>query len=70
MKLVSEPLGLEDKRGAKPLQITEARIDIQNVTFHYGKAAGVLDGINFSIRVANGSDLLAIQGRASRHSSI
>jgi ATP-binding cassette subfamily B multidrug efflux pump len=50
MKLVSEPLGLEDKRGAKPLQITEARIDIQNVTFHYGKAAGVLDGINFSIR--------------------
>ncbi len=50
MKLLSAPLGLEDKRDAKPLLITEARIDIQNVTFHYGKAAGVLDKINFSIK--------------------
>jgi len=50
MKLVSAPLGLEDKRGATSLQITDARIDINNVTFHYGKAAGVLDCINFTIR--------------------
>lgn len=50
MKLLSAPLGLEDKRDAKPLFITDARIDIQNVTFHYGKAAGVLDKINFSIK--------------------
>jgi ATP-binding cassette, subfamily B, multidrug efflux pump len=50
MKLVSAPLGLEDKRDAKTLQITEARIDIRNVTFHYGKAAGVLDGINFTVK--------------------
>lgn len=50
MKLLSAPLGLEDKRDAKPLLITDARIDIQNVTFHYGKAAGVLDKINFSIK--------------------
>ncbi|WP_421565870.1 ABC transporter ATP-binding protein [Ochrobactrum sp. EDr1-4] len=50
MKLLSAPLGLEDKRDAKPLLITDARIDIQNVTFHYGKAAGVLDNINFSIK--------------------
>ncbi len=50
MKLVSAPLGLEDKRDAKTLQITEARIDINNVTFHYGKAAGVLDGINFTVK--------------------
>lgn len=50
MKLLSAPLGLEDKRGAKPLHITDARIDIKDVTFHYGKAAGVLDNINFSIK--------------------
>ena len=50
MKLLSAPLGLEDKRDAKPLLITDARIDINNVTFHYGKASGVLDKINFSIK--------------------
>ncbi|MCL7996787.1 ABC transporter ATP-binding protein/permease [Brucella sp. 21LCYQ03] len=50
MKLLSAPLGLEDKRDAKPLLITDARIDIRDVTFHYGKAAGVLDKINFSIK--------------------
>lgn len=50
MRLVSAPLGMEDRPGAKPLQITKAAIDIQDVTFHYGKAAGVLDQINLSIK--------------------
>lgn len=50
MRLVSAPLGLEDRPGAKPLQVTKARIDVQDVTFHYGKAAGVLDNINLTVR--------------------
>ena len=49
MRLVSAPLGLEDKPGAKPLRISEARIDVRDVTFHYGKQAGVLDRINFAV---------------------
>ncbi|PRD45281.1 multidrug ABC transporter ATP-binding protein [Phyllobacterium phragmitis] len=50
MRLVAAPLGLEDRPGAKPLQITKGAIDIQHVTFHYGKAGGVLDDIDLSIR--------------------
>ena len=50
MKLLSAPLGLEDKRDAKQLHITDARIDIRHVTFHYGKAGGVLDDINFTVK--------------------
>lgn len=50
VRLVSAPLGLEDRPDAKPLQVTEARIDVRNVTFHYGKAAGVLDNINLTVR--------------------
>lgn len=50
MRLVSAPLGLEDRPDAKPLRVTEARIDVRNVTFHYGKAAGVLDNINLTVR--------------------
>ncbi|MEN5297934.1 ABC transporter ATP-binding protein [Brucella sp. TWI559] len=50
MELLSAPLGLVDKRDAKQLHITDARIDIRHVTFHYGKAGGVLDDINFTVK--------------------
>lgn len=32
----SEPLGIEDRPGAKPIRITDGRITFDNVTFHYG----------------------------------
>ncbi|ABX62605.1 ATP-binding protein B [Brucella suis bv. 3 str. 686] len=50
MQLVSAPLGLEDRRNAKSLKVTEAGIEIRHVTFHYGKGAGVLDNINLTVR--------------------
>ncbi len=46
MHLVSAPLGLEDRPGATALHVGEGRIDIEDVTFHYGKNKGVLDNIN------------------------
>lgn len=49
MRLVSEPLGLEDRSNAHPLQIKDARIDVRNLTFHYGKDAGVLGDISFTV---------------------
>ncbi|MGU3575841.1 ABC transporter ATP-binding protein [Brucellaceae bacterium C25G] len=49
MRLVSEPLGLQDRKNAKPLQITQAKIEVRDVTFHYGKNSGVLDHINLKI---------------------
>jgi ATP-binding cassette subfamily B multidrug efflux pump len=50
MRLVSAPLGLEDRPGAKPLVVSDARIDVRDVTFHYGKGAGVLQNINLTVR--------------------
>lgn len=32
----SEPLGIEDRPGARPIRITEGRITFDKVTFHYG----------------------------------
>ncbi|MER9177846.1 ABC transporter ATP-binding protein/permease [Mesorhizobium sp. M0955] len=32
----SEPLGIEDRPGAKPIRITDGRITFDKVTFHYG----------------------------------
>ncbi|TIW80156.1 MAG: ABC transporter ATP-binding protein, partial [Mesorhizobium sp.] len=48
--MISQPLGLTDAPDAKELIVTGGRIDVSNVTFHYGKRAGVLDGINLVVR--------------------
>lgn len=32
----AQPLGIEDRPGAKPIAITDGRIDFKRVTFHYG----------------------------------
>lgn len=52
MRLISAPLGMEDKRDAKPLQITSGAIDVDNVTFRYGQEgkSGVLENISLSVR--------------------
>ncbi|TIU78040.1 MAG: ABC transporter ATP-binding protein, partial [Mesorhizobium sp.] len=32
----SEPLGIEDRPGARPIRITDGRVAFDKVTFHYG----------------------------------
>lgn len=51
MRLISAPLGMEDKSDAKPLQITAGAIDVDNVTFRYGgeRKTGVLQNISLSV---------------------
>ncbi|MET3592225.1 MULTISPECIES: ABC transporter ATP-binding protein [Mesorhizobium] len=48
--LISQSLGLTDAPDAKQLVVDGGRIDLKNVTFHYGKGAGVLDGIDLVVR--------------------
>ncbi|MDG4901965.1 MULTISPECIES: ABC transporter ATP-binding protein [unclassified Mesorhizobium] len=48
--LISQPLGLTDAPDAKELVVAGGRIDLKNVTFHYGKGAGVLEGIDLVVR--------------------
>lgn len=56
MRLISAPLGMEDKRDAKPLNVTAGAIEIDHVTFRYGSEtktkdkAGVLSDISLSVR--------------------
>ncbi|TIR87927.1 MAG: ABC transporter ATP-binding protein, partial [Mesorhizobium sp.] len=42
--LISQSLGLTDAPDAKELVVAGGRIDLKDVTFHYGKGAGVLEG--------------------------
>lgn len=49
-ELISQPLGLVDKPGAAPLVVDDGRIELRDVTFHYGKGFGVLDGIDLVVK--------------------
>ncbi|QPC92743.1 ABC transporter ATP-binding protein [Mesorhizobium sp. INR15] len=49
----SEPLGIEDRPGAKPIRIGDGRITFDNVTFHYGSHRSPLYR-DFSVGIAPG----------------
>jgi ATP-binding cassette subfamily B protein len=49
----SEPLGVHDQPGARPIRITDGRIAFDNVTFHYGSHRLPLYR-DFSVDIASG----------------
>ncbi len=49
----SEPLGIEDRPGAKPIRITQGAISFDTVTFHYGNHRSPLYR-DFSVDIAPG----------------
>ncbi|MGR3367292.1 MAG: ABC transporter ATP-binding protein [Sagittula sp.] len=50
METIAQPIDLTDAPGAKPLQLTEGRIEVQELSHHYGRGAGGLDRISLTIR--------------------
>jgi ATP-binding cassette subfamily B multidrug efflux pump len=48
-EMLSEPIGLKDRPGAPTLSIETPSITFDNVTFHYGKGAGVIERLSLSI---------------------
>ncbi|MDX2309216.1 MAG: ABC transporter ATP-binding protein [Hyphomicrobium sp.] len=60
-KTLSKPVAIEDKPGASELKPGPGEIVFENVTFHYGKGKGVIEGLN--LRVAAG-EKIGIVGRS------
>lgn len=60
-EMISQPIGLVDKPGAPPLVMRAPSITFDNISFHYGKGAEVLD--KFSLSVAPG-EKVGIIGRS------
>ncbi|MFN7055415.1 ABC transporter ATP-binding protein [Hyphomonas sp.] len=50
MDMLEKPVAVTDAPGAKPLGTASGEIEFRNVVFHYGKGAGVIDGLNLTIR--------------------
>jgi ATP-binding cassette subfamily B multidrug efflux pump len=50
MEMLEKPVAVTDEPDAGPLGHTSGEIELRNVVFHYGKGAGVIDGLNLTIR--------------------
>ncbi len=42
--------GVQDKENAKPIHISEGKIQFTNMRFHYGKSSGVFENLNLLIK--------------------
>ncbi|MFD1913595.1 ABC transporter ATP-binding protein [Halodurantibacterium flavum] len=49
METIAQPITLRDARGARPLELREGRIELQNLSHHYGRESGGIDGIDLTI---------------------
>ncbi|APG94954.1 ABC transporter ATP-binding protein [Sinorhizobium americanum] len=59
----AQPLGVEDRSGARPIQITDGKIEFRNVTFHYGAhRAPLYDGFSVTIRAGERVGLVGHSG--------
>ena len=63
MRTIARPRVVEDKPGAPALAAPRGAIKFENVTFHYGKGAGVIEG--FSLDIAPG-EKVGLVGRSGR----
>lgn len=61
MATISKPHTVIDIPDAKPLQISEGRIEFEHVKFHYGKQSGVFDDLSL---VINPGEKVGIVGRS------
>ncbi|SEO09621.1 ATP-binding cassette, subfamily B, multidrug efflux pump [Salinihabitans flavidus] len=49
METIAQPITLVDAPDAEPLRLTKGRIEIDNLSHHYGRGAGGLDRVSLSI---------------------
>lgn len=49
METIAQPIELVDGADAKPLALTDGRIEMVGLTHHYGRASGGLQGLNLHI---------------------
>jgi len=50
MKMLNEPIAIQDKPGAVELKNTNGGIRFKNIKFHYGKKGGVIDDLSLTIK--------------------
>jgi ATP-binding cassette subfamily B multidrug efflux pump len=49
METIAQPITLTDDDGARPLKLTDGRIEMRGLTHHYGRRSGGLQGVDLTI---------------------
>ncbi len=62
METIAQPITLVDAPDAKPLQITDCAIEIEELSHHYGRGAGGLDRVSLSIKPGEKIGLIGRSG--------
>lgn len=62
MLTIAQPITLLDEGKAKPLEISDGIIELRDLSHHYGKAAGGLDRISFTIKAGEKVGLVGQSG--------
>jgi ATP-binding cassette subfamily B multidrug efflux pump len=62
METIAQPIDLVDVPGAKALEMEKGRIELQELSHHYGRAAGGLDRIDLTIRPGEKVGLIGRSG--------
>ncbi|WP_170606457.1 ABC transporter ATP-binding protein [Ruegeria arenilitoris] len=62
METIAQPIDLLDSPGSKPLQLTEGRIEIRDLSHHYGRKAGGLDRVSLTIHPGEKIGLIGRSG--------
>ncbi|MEP5092158.1 MAG: ABC transporter ATP-binding protein, partial [Paracoccaceae bacterium] len=62
METIAQPIDLRDDVKAKPLALSEGRIELQSLTHHYGREAGGLDRIDLTIQPGEKVGLIGRSG--------
>jgi ATP-binding cassette subfamily B multidrug efflux pump len=62
METIAQPIDLVDAANAAPLQLTDGRIELQNLSHHYGRGAGGLDRISMEIKPGEKIGLIGRSG--------
>ncbi len=62
METIAQPISLVDKPEARPLRLTEGRIEIRGLSHHYGRDTGGLDGINLMVEPGQKIGLIGRSG--------
>ncbi|CAN7351014.1 ABC transporter ATP-binding protein/permease [Rhizobium rhizogenes] len=60
-EMISEPIGLIDRPGARDLQIVRPDIRFEHVTFHYGRGSGIIEDFSLTVRAG---EKVGIVGRS------
>lgn len=62
METIAQPITLTDRPDAKPLELTDGRIEIKALTHHYGRQSGGLAGVDLTVEPGEKIGLIGRSG--------